>query len=139
MTLSIPGNPKPGTFDTNKISIGTNKVKTKIKTSYLEGKFHFDIEIKIAAGLTERYFPYDMKKNGKQLEKMAGEQVQKQMENLIKKIQENKIDPIGLGLYARANEYSRYVKVEDHWGEALAEADIHVSVKVGIASWGPVK
>ncbi|WP_173194298.1 Ger(x)C family spore germination C-terminal domain-containing protein [Paenibacillus alginolyticus] len=46
-------------------------------------------------------------------------QVQKQLESLIHKIQADKIDPMGLGLYARAHEYSHFKKVEDNWGETL--------------------
>ncbi|MNY44410.1 hypothetical protein D3C86_1794380 [compost metagenome] len=65
--------------------------------------------------------------------------MQKQFENLLKKIQKHQIDPIGLGLYARAHEYRQYKKVENHWGEALSEADIQVSVKVVLGSIGPVK
>ena len=91
------------------------------------------------AGISERLFPFDVRKHGKELEKMISDHVQKQFEKLIKNIQEHQIDPIGLGLYARAYEYNQYKKVEDHWGEALSKADIHVSVKVTIGSMGPVK
>ncbi len=114
-------------------------MKTKIKTSYKQNKFRFDINIKMPAGLTERLFPFDVRKNGKELEKMISEHMKKQFENLIKNTQKHQIDPIGLGLYARVHEYSQYKKVEDHWGEALSKADIHVSVKVTKGNMGPVK
>ncbi|MNG37666.1 hypothetical protein D3C84_1250870 [compost metagenome] len=70
---------------------------------------------------------------------MISELTQQQFNNLIKKIQQNQIDPIGLGLYARAHEYRQYKKVEEHWGETLSEADIHLTVKVKIGSTGPMK
>lgn len=138
-TLPIPGEKKSGPFQTDHLSISVQGMKTKIKTSYKQDKFRFDINIKMPAGLTELLFPFDVRKNGKELEKMISEHMQKQFEKLIKNIQKHQIDPIGLGLYARANEYSQYKKVEDHWGEALSKADIHVSVKVTIGSMGPVK
>jgi Ger(x)C family germination protein len=138
-TLPIPGEKKSGPFHTDHLSISVQGMKTKIKTSYKQNKFRFDINIKMPAGLTERLFPFDVRKNGKELEKMISEHMQKQFENLIKNIQKHQIDPIGFGLYARAHEYSQYKKVEDHWGEALSKADIHVSVKVIIGSMGPVK
>ncbi|WP_261305591.1 Ger(x)C family spore germination protein [Paenibacillus andongensis] len=138
-TLPIPGEKKSGPFQTDHLSISVQGIKTKIKTSYKQNKFQFDINIKMPAGLTERLFPFDVRKNGKELEKMISEHMQKQFENLIKNIQKHQIDPIGLGLFARAHEYSQYKKVEDHWGEALSQADIHVSVKVIIGSMGPVK
>lgn len=138
-TLPIPGEKKSGPFHTDHLSISVEGMKTKIKTSYKQNKFRFDINIKMPARLTERLFPFDVRNNVKELEKMISEHVQKQFENLIKNIQEHQIDPIGLGLYARAHEYSQYKKVEDHWGEALSKADIHVSVKVILGSMGPVK
>ncbi|MEW9700011.1 Ger(x)C family spore germination protein [Paenibacillus sp. SI8] len=139
LTLSIPGQPKSSPFAADKLSIATGKVKTKIKTFYRQGKFRFDFKIDVPAELTERFFPYDMQKDGQQLEAQIAEQVQKQLESLIHKIQEHKIDPIGLGLYARAHAYIPYMEVEDHWGEALAKADIHIAVRVTLTSSGPVK
>ncbi|KRE67825.1 Ger(x)C family spore germination protein [Paenibacillus sp. Soil750] len=139
LTLPIPGEKKSGPFHTDHLSISVQGMKTKIKASYNQNKFRFDINIKMPAGLTERLFPFDVRKNGKELEKMISAHVQKQFENLIKNFQKHQIDPIGLGLYARAHEYRQYKKVEDHWGEALSEADIHVSVKVILGSMGPMK
>ncbi|CAN7256959.1 Ger(x)C family spore germination protein [Paenibacillus sp. LjRoot56] len=139
LTLPIPGQKKSGPFHTDHLSISVQGMKPKIKTSYNQNKFRFDINIKMTAGLTERLFPFDVRKNGKELERMISEHVQKQFENLIKNFQKYHIDPIGLGLYARAHEYSQYKKVEDHWGEALSEADIHISVKVILGGIGTMK
>ncbi|MEW9700009.1 Ger(x)C family spore germination protein [Paenibacillus sp. SI8] len=139
MTLSIPGESKTGPFHTDKLSFASNKIKTKIKTVYREGKFQFDMKIQMHVGLSEHLFPYDVRNQGKELEHKIAEQVQKQLDQLMKKIQEHQIDPIGLGVYARAFEYEQYKKVEDHWGEALAKADIHVTVKAAIGSMGAVK
>ncbi|MNR32029.1 hypothetical protein D3C85_1495800 [compost metagenome] len=66
-------------------------------------------------------------------------QIQKQLESLVNKIKRDKIDPIGLGFHARAHEYSHFKHVEDHWGETLAKADIHVSVETIIGAMGRVK
>jgi hypothetical protein len=139
LTLTIPGHKKSGPIHTDHVSIMIQSMKTKVKTSYQQNKFRFDIYITMPVDLTELLFPFDVRKNGKELEKMISEQVQKKFENLIKKIQENQIDPIGLGLNARAHEYRQYKKVEDHWGETLSRANIHISVKVIIRSRGPLK
>ncbi|MGO4274683.1 Ger(x)C family spore germination C-terminal domain-containing protein, partial [Paenibacillus sp. TAF58] len=90
-------------------------------------------------GLSELMFPYDVRSQGKDLENKMNSQLQKQLESLVHKIQADKIDPMGLGLYARAHEYSHFKKVEENWGETLAKADIHVSVKTTIGSMGTVK
>ncbi|NOU71043.1 Ger(x)C family spore germination protein [Paenibacillus sp. LMG 31458] len=139
LTLPIPGQVKIGPFHTYKLSINAEKIKTKVKTSYQNDKFQFDIAITMRVGLTELMFPYDVRSQGKELENKITIQVQKQLESLIHKIQADKIDPMGLGFYARAHEYSHFKKVEDNWGETLAKADIHVSVKTTIGAMGTVK
>lgn len=140
LTFSIPGEPKKrGPFNTDKLTVEGEKIKAKVKTSYRQDKFQFDILVTIPVALTEKLFAYDVRRKGNQLENMISEQAQKQIKSLIKKIQKQHIDPIGLGLYGRAHEYDKYKKVEDHWGDALAEADINVAVKVIITMMGPVK
>jgi len=86
--------------------------------------------------MTERLFKFDVEKNAPLLEKQIADEVHKQMQQLIKKIQQAKIDPIGLGLYARAYEYEQWEKVKDNWGEALSKADINVKVKIKIQDMG---
>ncbi|WP_373231030.1 Ger(x)C family spore germination C-terminal domain-containing protein [Cohnella sp.] len=140
-TLRLPQMKKSGggIFDTNVISFTLADMKTKIKTAYRDGRFQFNIRIRSYITLSEREFPFDVEKKSGKLEKMIEKQLDKQFENLIKKIQKHKIDPIGLGLYARAHEYKEWQKVQDDWGEALSEADIKINVKVKVKSMGPVK
>src|SRR5690606_698639 len=114
------------------------QVKSKIKTKYDQGKFHFNYNIDMTVNIAERLFPVDRVKK-KELEKMIAKELKSKFEGVIKKIQENKIDPIGLGLYARAYHYEQYKKVKEHWGEALAKSDINVTVKVKIKAMGAVK
>ncbi|MFD0681353.1 MULTISPECIES: Ger(x)C family spore germination protein [unclassified Paenibacillus] len=139
MTLVIPSESKQAPFDTNRVSFNASKVKTKIKPSYQQDKFHFDIQIEMPVVLTELLFPFDLRANETQLEEMMAKQAQKRFEALVKQIQKHKIDPLGLGRYARAYQYDHFKKVKDHWGEELAKAEIHVSVKVNIQASGPVK
>jgi Ger(x)C family germination protein len=139
LTITIPGHENSGPIQTDHVSIMVQSMKTKVKTSYQQNKFRFDINITMPVDLTELLFPFDVRKNGKELEELISEQVKKKFENLIKKIQKHQIDPIGLGLNARAHEYRKYKKVEDHWGETLSKADIHISVKIKIRSMGPMK
>jgi Ger(x)C family germination protein len=139
MTLVIPSESKKGPFDTNRVSFSSSKAKAKIKPSYRQNKFHFDVKIELPVVLTELLFPFDLRSNEAVLEDMMAKQAQKRFEALIKQIQKHKIDPIGFGRYARAHEYDHFKKVEDHWGEELAKAEIHVSVKINIQASGPVK
>ncbi|WP_171649881.1 Ger(x)C family spore germination protein [Paenibacillus foliorum] len=139
MTLVIPSESKQAPFDTNRVSFNASKVKTKIKPSYKQDKFHFDIQIEMPVVLTELLFPFDLQANESQLEEKMAKQAKKRFELLIKQIQKHKVDPLGLGRYARAYEYDHFKKVEDRWGEELAKAEIKVSVKINIEASGPVK
>ncbi|MDF2036370.1 Ger(x)C family spore germination protein [Cytobacillus oceanisediminis] len=141
LTLSIPMtklNEEGGIFHKNELSLDVSKAKIKVKTTYEQGKFHFNYKIKLSVNIIERLFPADnIKKN--ELEKMIENDLKSRFEDVIKKIQENKIDPMGLGIYARAYQYEQYKKVEDYWGEALADSNIDVSVDVVIKSTGAIK
>lgn len=126
-----------GIFNLNEMSIDFNDVNTKVKTNYVEGKFQFDFNINMKGSIIERLFVTT--KNEEELKKLIEEELKTRFEELIKKLQENKIDPIGLGLYARAYHYKQYKEVEDNWGEAFAEATINVTVDVRLKSSGAVK
>jgi Ger(x)C family germination protein len=127
-----------GIFHKNELSIDVNRVKTKIKTTYDQDKFHFNYQIQMSVNIVEQIFPLVSVKE-EELKKMIEKELQSKLEDLIKKIQEYKIDPIGLGLYGRAFQYDQYKKVEEHWGEALAESSIDVSLDIDIEARGSIK
>jgi Ger(x)C family germination protein len=141
LTIRLPQMKKrgEGIFEKNVISFNVNDIKNKIKTAYRHGRFQFDIRITSYITLTEREFRFDVARDGGKLEKMIDEQLEREFGKLIKKIQKNKIDPIGLGLHARAYEYKKWQKVQDDWGEALSKADIKINVNVKVKSMGPIK
>ncbi|WP_338552105.1 Ger(x)C family spore germination protein [Paenibacillus sp. KS-LC4] len=139
LSYQLPQEPQKSPFATNMVSFTAGKVKTKIKTGFQNNRFKYDIKVSLVVGLSEHLFPFDVYHDSKQLEKMIEEQLTAQFNALIAKIQKLKIDPIGLGIYARAYEYKKFKKVEDEWGEVLSRADIHISTKVKISAMGPIK
>lgn len=139
LTIPIPGEAKKGPFHTERLSLSTEEVNTNIAAAYAEGRFQFDIQVELRVALTEILFPYHSQDQQEQLERSITSQLQQQFDDLILKIQSHKIDPIGLGLYARAHAYKAYKSAEAHWGETVAESDIRATVRVKIGSSGPVK
>ena len=139
MTIPIfPSEKENNIFHKNEMSFQASRVKTKIKTGYKKNTFHFDVKVNMNVNIMERIFPEDKVKK-EELVKLMEKQLQKQFTDLIKKIQKKKIDPIGLGLYARAYHYKQFKKVDNDWGKALAESKINVSVNVKVNSYGAVK
>jgi len=139
ITVSIPDQEKGGTIPGNMLTITPGQIKSRIKPSYAQGRFHFDIDVKIVYYLTERLAPFNVKEDREKMERSINEQLERQFRGLFRKMQKHRIDPVGLGLYARAYEYKQWKLVQNHWGDALADAVIKVNVKTEIKSMGPVK
>ncbi|WP_312473433.1 Ger(x)C family spore germination protein [Neobacillus sp.] len=138
-TLPIVNGKKENTIYRNMLSFNARNAKTKIHTGYSHGKFTFDIHVKMIMELTERLSPINMSHNNDKLEKMVEEQLKTQFDQLIKKILKHEIDPIGLGVYARAYQNKHYEQVQDRWGRALGEASINTSAEVTTRSIGAIK
>jgi Ger(x)C family germination protein len=136
-SITIPvsiGNTKKGkpylTF-TNSVM----KVKKKVKYN---GRFVFDINVNSKITLTEQLFPYDIEKNHAKLEKSIANELEDEFSQLICKMQKAQVDPLGLGLYARAYTYPEWKKVQGHWGETFAKSKINIHVNTEIRSIGTI-
>ncbi|SCW31410.1 germination protein, Ger(x)C family [Paenibacillus tianmuensis] len=139
LSVEIPGKGHGRPVSRSVTTFRVKSVKMKIKTKHAQDKFQFDIDIRLPIALSERLFPFDVRKKGDKLEQAIDKQLKRQFEQMIRSFQKHQVDPIGLGLYARAHEYQAYKKVQEHWGEALAKADVKLSVKTEIVDMGPAK
>jgi len=113
------------------------KIKTKVREE--KNNFRFDINIKMKIAITERLFRTNMRKDAKKLQKSIETKMNEEFKSFINKIQKAKIDPVGFGIYARAYEYPKWKKVQEHWGKAFSKADVNVKVNVTIAGMGTIK
>ncbi len=80
-----------------------------------------------------------IKKNINNLESAIQKEVNKKLQNILNEMQQNKIDPIGLSLYARAFQYKEWKKVKGDWLQALAEAKINVKTHVKMKDTGTIR
>ncbi|BBH23567.1 germination protein [Paenibacillus baekrokdamisoli] len=138
-TILLPKQPGKGVFNKNSMTFTPEGISVKTKTNYKDDKFVFDIGVGLRVGIKERLFSYDVKHKAPELEKQIEKELEQQFSQLVKKIQKAKIDPMGLGLYARAYKYTQWKKVQDRWGEALSKADVNVKVDIKIQSMGSMK
>ncbi|MBP3964150.1 Ger(x)C family spore germination protein [Paenibacillus lignilyticus] len=130
---------KKSIFETRAISFYITNVMRKVKVSYTDNQFRFDIRLKLPIHLTEQMFRLSAEKNSPELEAMINKQLELEMNKLVKKIQKNKLDPIGLGLYARAFQYNSWKKVENDWGGAFAKAEVNIHVDTTIKDHGEIE
>lgn len=135
-TIAIP----PQSHDQGKrwLSFITQGMKVKTKVRY-DHRFIFDVNINMRIAITERLFPFDVKKDIAKLQKGIETKLQADFERFIKKIQAAEIDPVGFGLYARAYAYPKWKKVQKRWGKAFSKADVNVKVTVKIGGMGTIK
>jgi Ger(x)C family germination protein len=119
-----------------RISIAIKDIKRKVKTSFVNGHFQFDIELTLHADLVERMFFLDAAKHPQLLKAIIEEQLNHEYKKVIQKTQKNKIDPIGFGVYARAKQYDHWKKVKYNWFDEFAKAKVNISTKLILINTG---
>ncbi|SFI35106.1 germination protein, Ger(x)C family [Paenibacillus sp. UNC496MF] len=140
ITLLLPEEQKKGSaINTGAVSFYVLDVDRKMRTSYAGGRFRFDIDLELPIRLTERLFAFDVDKHAAGLEAQIDEQLKAKMDALVAKLQRNRLDPIGFGLYARAYQYRAWKKVQDNWGEAFGQAEVNLRVRTRIVDMGDVR
>ncbi|WP_135551166.1 Ger(x)C family spore germination protein [Paenibacillus cymbidii] len=137
-TVEIPGQPDRSPFVRNRLSFNSERIHTRIRLTESGRRFRFAVRIRMPIILTERLFPFDSAHRDNELERTIGEQTQAQIDRLIRRIQQDKLDPFGFGLYARAYAYRHFQAVKNDWGDAFSNAVVDVSVRTSIVSDGPI-
>lgn len=126
-------------FPSKRISFYVTAFKKKVKTNWKDGRFVFDVHIKINAFIAERTMLIDFTEQKKELEKKMAAELKKGFSRIIQKCQKQKIDPFGFGLQARAYQYEQWKQVKDKWGETFGQATVKVVTDVEVKSHGVIK
>ncbi|MDR4913685.1 Ger(x)C family spore germination protein [Bacillus pseudomycoides] len=129
---------KSDSQDKDWISFSAQNIKVKTKVKY-DNHFIFNIDVKMRISIIERLFSFNTRKDAAKLQKAIETKLEADFKQLIKKIQAAKIDPIGLGVYARTYTYPEWKKVQNKWNKALAKGDVNVKVNVEIGGMGTIK
>ncbi|MGN4668297.1 Ger(x)C family spore germination protein [Bacillus cereus group sp. MYBK234-1] len=120
------------------ISISAQRIEVNKKVSYTN-HFIFDIQINMGTEIIEKFPDSETAIDARKLEKAISKQLKKEITQFIEKIKQAKIDPIGLGIYARAFQYKNWVSHEQNWGNELSKAEININVKVKVRDIGSIK
>ncbi|EOP49026.1 Ger(X)C family germination protein [Bacillus cereus VDM053] len=126
-------------------SIFVQNATRKVDVTFQNGKFVFNLDINANVALVEKTNSnvikgyYDNKKNIYHLKSAIQKEINNNLQDILNEIQQNKIDPIGLSLYARAFQYKEWKKVKGDWSQALAEAKINVKTYVKIKDTGTIR
>ncbi|OUB06753.1 spore gernimation protein [Bacillus thuringiensis serovar yunnanensis] len=135
-TLAVPV--RRDNTDKNWLSFMVEGIKVNTNVQYTN-RFVFNTDIHMRIFISERLFPMSKNNTEPELEKKIKKQLNIKFKDLVKKIQNAQIDPIGLGLYARAYAYPNWKPIQNKWGSSLAKADVNVKVHVKITAMGTTK
>ncbi|ARU62761.1 hypothetical protein CBW65_18645 [Tumebacillus avium] len=113
--------------------------KHKVRTNWSNGAFQFEIKLKFNAEITEVVEDRYRMENAQAVGALITKELQQSLQKLVGKLQELQVDPIGLGLYARASEYKHWKTVEHDWPAAFSKAKIKVTPEVTIENYGVIK
>ncbi|MFJ8238146.1 Ger(x)C family spore germination protein [Bacillus tropicus] len=138
LSFTVPIKINSNSQDKDLISFTAYGIEVKTKTRY-DNHFIFNVDVKMRIGITERLFSFNTRKDAAKLQKAIETKLEADFKQLIQKIQTAKIDPIGLGGYARTYTYSEWKKVQNNWNNELAKGDVNVKVKIKIGGMGTIK
>jgi Ger(x)C family germination protein len=127
---SLKGKP-----DETQVSLEIQKASFDVQTDTHNDRLVFDIAIHLDTTLTERVYAGPGEEETR-LEARLEQELTNQCERLFQKLQQHRLDPIGLGVYAKAYEYQRWKAVQKDWGSALSKAAITVSPRIQIVNRG---
>lgn len=139
LTLQLPPDITKSPPSLSWLSLTTERIQVRIKPSYADERFRFDVGIRIAAGVMEKLPYVDIEERRQQIEAACAEQIRLKFQDLIDKLRKNKVDPVGFGIYARAYEHAAFERVKSNWGEAFGRSDVRIRVQVSFADEGSVK
>lgn len=117
--------------------LNIDEVKMKYKIILDEGTPRIDMKVTkvgVIGESTKRLNNAHLKK----YDKIAGNDIKKKLEDLLKKLQENDVDPFGFGLRYRATRLSRE-NIMDEWDRIYPEIEFNVTMNIELKSTGAVE
>ncbi|MCI0763730.1 Ger(x)C family spore germination protein [Bacillus sp. TL12] len=121
------------------VTINVLDINRDISTRYNGNHFVFDIKMKLKVSIAERTFDIDMKKDTVKLTALITKQLEKDFNDLIYKVQRQKLDPFGFGDYARAFQYKHWKEIENEWPHTFSEASVKVTPTLKILENGIIE
>lgn len=130
---------------TYKVEEGEKRLLLNIDRIYMDYKIKtkndipqsIDMKVEMIGLIGESNHTLSMDKLGEYNE-MASKEIEKKVEEFLKKMQENEVDPFGFGLRYRAIRLEREGQIEK-WESAYPNIPINVKVEVKLQSTGTIE
>lgn len=127
------------------VSVLIEKAKRQINVGFKNDKFQFDIKLDIALSIIEGVNGPTITSSDEQgkiislLERQITKSIDKELNKIVKIIQSNKIDPIGLSMYARAHQYQQWKMHQKNWGNEISNSNIKIKTLIKIGNTGIIR
>lgn len=126
------------------ISVLVQDAKRKIRVNFHKGSFVFNIDLNLNLSLIEKSAPQatDYAQNilpVKKLETEIKQEIDRTLHKLLNNIQKQKIDPLGLSLYARAFQYKEWKILKKEWPNIFSKAKIQINTHVTVKRTGTIR
>ncbi|HGA1022466.1 TPA: Ger(x)C family spore germination protein [Bacillus cereus] len=133
-TLNLPLNSQKKQW----LSFSAQSINTKTYASF-NNKFIFNIHINLGVEITEKVPNTTQLYSNSLIEKEIKKKITQDINQLIAKLQKLQIEPIGLGLYARAYEYTEWEKIQNNWSEHFSKSKVKINVNIKIRDKGAMR
>ncbi|MCR8984903.1 Ger(x)C family spore germination protein [Brevibacillus laterosporus] len=138
-SLTLPLKETKNKADSKIISATFERVTRKVKLVKKDNQFYYKIQLKMDANLNESVNLFPAQNTMQSIEKFLEKAVKKETEKVIKKLQQHKVDPLGLGDYMRAYYYQDWKNMQMDWGSALAKITIMIDPEIRVIFNGLVQ
>ncbi|AQY38392.1 Ger(x)C family spore germination protein [Bacillus thuringiensis] len=134
--------PKKNSNQPLSVSVLVQDAKRKINIDYQKDQFIFNIDVYLDISLIEKVGEEKNNtleqgtKNTNLLKKQIKNELNTQLISMFRDIQKNKIDPVGLSVYAKAYQYKEWKQAERNWLEQLSKAKININTHIKIKDTG---
>ncbi|PGM57819.1 Ger(x)C family spore germination protein [Bacillus sp. AFS053548] len=116
-------------------SYNVKAIKRKVDCTFDHNHFNFKISLTIPIMISQSPYPLSDKTAGK-LSKEIRSSLEKDLNKLVNNLQDDEVDPIGLGILASSYEHKQWKKVKQKWPEALKDSKVQVKTKIIIVDKG---
>lgn len=137
-----PLEPNTEITDRKFVSVEVNTIKNKVKTSFENGIVHVDMKVNMDVDIVDKESLEHLvhPRTLKEYEKAFNKEFSSRAKDLVEKLQELQVDPLGVGAYLRMQNYGVWKNMGggDNWREFWQSADVQIRTNIRIRRFGIV-
>ncbi|ADY25000.1 Ger(x)C family spore germination protein [Bacillus paranthracis] len=120
-------------------------IKRKIEVNYQDGRWKYNIHLKMNIAFTERINGQVVKNSKKQqaeiqkLEQKIQRNLNRKIQTMLVGLHKKKIDPLNLSIYAKAYQYPHWKKNKEKWPHEISNSIVNIKSQIKINNVGAIR